>query len=42
MIQAPVSGPTESSEDDKDQQRAQAAASIQAYEAFMHGQAPAK
>jgi hypothetical protein len=40
----PVSGPTESSRDDKEQQRSQAAASIQAYEAFMHGgaQPPAK
>mmetsp|Transcript_22571 Transcript_22571/g.52391 ORF Transcript_22571/g.52391 Transcript_22571/m.52391 type:complete len:273 (-) Transcript_22571:99-917(-) len=40
----PHSGPTESSNDDKDQQRSQAAASIQAYEAFMHGggAAPAK
>jgi len=36
-----VAGPTESSSDDKDQQRAQAAASIQAYEQFMHGGAPA-
>lgn len=35
--QVAPSGPTESSEDDKEQQRAQAAASIQAYEAFMHG-----
>eukprot|EP00286_Rhodomonas_abbreviata_P005791 CAMPEP_0181319510 /NCGR_PEP_ID=MMETSP1101-20121128/17614_1 /TAXON_ID=46948 /ORGANISM="Rhodomonas abbreviata, Strain Caron Lab Isolate" /LENGTH=303 /DNA_ID=CAMNT_0023427123 /DNA_START=28 /DNA_END=939 /DNA_ORIENTATION=- len=39
--QVHVGGPTESSSDDKDQQRAQAAASIQAYEQFMHGGAPA-
>jgi len=37
----PVDGPTESSAEDKMQQRAQAAASIQAYEAYMHGAAPA-
>jgi len=36
----PVEGPTESSAEDKMQQRAQAAASIQAYEAYMHGAAP--
>jgi hypothetical protein len=30
-----VSGPTESSPDDKQQQRAQAAASIEAYEQYM-------
>merc|ERR1712205_184692 len=37
LAQAPVqiSGPTESSPDDKEQQRAQAAASIEAYEQYM-------
>jgi len=40
--QVNVAGPTESSPEDKQQQRAQAAASIMAYKQYMHGQAPAK